>query len=428
VDVCVAQSSVCIFNSDVGVISLRHVWRAYGKRMHLRSFVQYAAFTALYAIAVLFFDFCMQYDSAASKIVGIALQVATLAVVVYYIYEEYQQVRFENESIIWHFVGDMWNALDFVSLIGSLIGFAMRLEQMKDTRASRCILAVSSVFIWFKVLYFLRAFSSSGPLGELLTSSRVFYILIIIICCAGVVSMIIQIAQDIRFFLLVLLLVLLGFSQAFWLLSSEDPSTQFGTVPSALLTSFIFMLNNFNSDFEGTASPEIATILLVLYQLFMAILMLNLLIALMGVSFARVNENGLGQWRLELASTLLEQRHLLRYQHNKDESQSYRALWDEVNGVNNCVFVMKYTSELRFEDVIENHEQENRTVDSITTIVSGSSSQQTTSRAGNSSNNSDNTNSKASHEEIQALRAKLAEMENTLGKVLSIVEKLHQKE
>jgi hypothetical protein len=157
--------------------------------------------------------------------------------------------------------------------------------------------------------------------------------------------MIIRIAEDIRFFILVLLLVLLGFSQAFWLLSSRDPTSQFGTVPNALLTAFVFMLNSFNTDFDGTASPQIATILLVLYQLFMAILMLNLLIALMGESFSQVSANGLGFWRKELASTILEQRHLLPPNFEEDSSLK-------------CLYVMKYTSAMKFQDVLDSHKFE----------------------------------------------------------------------
>jgi hypothetical protein len=157
--------------------------------------------------------------------------------------------------------------------------------------------------------------------------------------------MIIRIGVDIRFFLLVLLLVLLGFSQAFWLLSSMDSAAPFGTVPSSLLNSFLFMLGNFNAEFDGTASPVIATMLLVLFLLFMSILMLNLLIALMGESFNRVSSNGLGFWRLELASTLLEQRHLLS--ENFDENAALK-----------CLYVVKYTSAIKFQEVLDNHKFE----------------------------------------------------------------------
>jgi WD40 repeat protein len=165
VDVSTELKSVQLFNCDVGAISLRHVWRAYGKQMHLRSFVKYILFTTLYAVAVFSFDFCVQY-SLASKVIAIVLQIATMLVVCHYIVEEWSQIKYENQSLFWHFAGDMWNTLDAVSLLGSLAGFICRLVTMSDSPVSRCILAVSSVTVWFKVLYYLRAFSSSGPLGN----------------------------------------------------------------------------------------------------------------------------------------------------------------------------------------------------------------------------------------------------------------------
>ncbi len=119
--------------------------------------------------------------------------------------------------------------------------------------------------------------------------------------------MILQIGFDIRFFLIVLCTVLVGFAQGFWLLSYPDKSLTFGTIGSALLHCFLFMLGNFDSDFSGTASPAFATLLLVLFLLFMTILMLNLLIALMGQSFSAVSEKGLAQWRLEQATIILDQ-------------------------------------------------------------------------------------------------------------------------
>lgn len=119
--------------------------------------------------------------------------------------------------------------------------------------------------------------------------------------------MIIKIAFDIRYFLMVLLCVLVGFAQAFWLLSYPNVNLPFGTITNALLNSYLYMLGNAESDFEGTASPSLSTLLLVLFLFFMAILMLNLLIALMGQSFASVSDKGLAQWRLEQASIILDQ-------------------------------------------------------------------------------------------------------------------------
>jgi WD40 repeat protein len=165
-DVCIKLGNVDIFNHDVGIVSLRQVWRAYGKKIHLRSFVKYIVFTILYAIAVFSYDFCLHY-SFSSVLVGLLLQAATLAMVLLYLREEWLQYRYEKSSVYSHVLGDMWNAVDLFSFLCTFTGIVVRLACLRDTTVSRCILAFASVLIWFKVLYFLRAFSSSGPLGNL---------------------------------------------------------------------------------------------------------------------------------------------------------------------------------------------------------------------------------------------------------------------
>jgi hypothetical protein len=73
--------------------------------------------------------------------------------------------------------------------------YYVQLLHYKDYPQS--ILAVVSVCQWFKILYFFRAFESTGPL----------------------VSMIFGILFDVRYFFLILGIILFGFSQAFWLIS-----------------------------------------------------------------------------------------------------------------------------------------------------------------------------------------------------------------
>jgi hypothetical protein len=129
-----------------------------------------------------------------------------------------------------------------------------------------------------------------------------------------IVTMIIQIAYTIRFFLLVLFIVLAGFTQAFWLLSNVDNGLLFGNVKSAFLTSFMYMLGqNIDTDFTGTVSPKLSTFLLIVFMLTMIILNLNLLIALMGDVFSRVRAKGQAVWRKEQASIIIEESFLIQH-------------------------------------------------------------------------------------------------------------------
>lgn len=143
--------------------------------------------------------------------------------------------------------------------------------------------------------------------------------------------MILQITFDIRFFVLVLFCVLAGFAQAFWLLSNIDQELAFGTVSKALRTSFFFMLGqNAEADFGGTVAPSFATFLLVIFMMVMMILMLNILIALMGDTFAVVRAKGLALWRKEQANIMFDQVY---------------ELFDEQK-IDPFLHVLKYTSDI----------------------------------------------------------------------------------
>lgn len=124
--------------------------------------------------------------------------------------------------------------------------------------------------------------------------------------------MILQIMNDIKFFLIILAIALTGFALAFWLISYPDHTLTFGTIPNAFLNTFQYMLGQeVSADFSGTASPELGVGLLVAFMLFMMILMLNLLIALMGDSFTVIKDRGIAHWRREQACLMLEQQCML---------------------------------------------------------------------------------------------------------------------
>jgi hypothetical protein len=153
------------------------------------------------------------------------------------------------------------------------------------------------------------------------------------------VAMILQIMKDIQYFVFILAVVLTGFSMAFWLISYPDASLAFGSIQMAFLNTYLYMLGqNISVDFQDTASPQLGVFLLVMFMFFMMILMLNLLIALMGNSYSKVQEKGLAEWRLGQASMILEQSYMMSHA-GKRAHERY-----------NVIHVMKYTSLLPNED------------------------------------------------------------------------------
>ena len=123
--------------------------------------------------------------------------------------------------------------------------------------------------------------------------------------------MIMAIAYDIRIFLLIIAITLIGFSQALYLLSQHDQHLPFGTITQSLLSCFDYMMGNFETQIDGSLLPSLTTFIIILFILFMIILMLNLLIALMGNTFNIISEKGLAQWRKEQITILLDEEFLI---------------------------------------------------------------------------------------------------------------------
>ncbi len=151
--------------------------------------------------------------------------------------------------------------------------------------------------------------------------------------------MIIRILTDIRYFVFILAIVLTGFSLAFWLISYPNTSLDFGTIEMSFYNTYLYMLGqNISADFAAdTASPRLGIVLLVVFMFFMMILMLNLLIALMGNSYDKVQEKGLAEWRLGQASIVLEQSFML----DKDSKCLHQTM--------SRIHVLKYTAQLAEE-------------------------------------------------------------------------------
>jgi WD40 repeat protein len=285
-DTCEELDSVAIFDSDVGQISLSYAWRLFGRKVHTFSMAMYFLYVLVASVSI--YSFHQIKGGQHTWIVSLILIAVQLGLDLYFVYKEGGQFLMGPIE----FLTDIWNVIDGGIIVSGVAGNLLRLSYWEDTEASRVMLSLTSILMWFNVLFYLRAFESTGPL----------------------VSMILRIAEDMKSLMMVVFLVLLGFSQAFWLLSSQrpdldgDPSTNpFATIPSSLINSFSFMLGGYDPlAFDSVPLESFALLLSCVYMLIVSILLLNLLIAMMGDSYSDVREKGLAQWRLEQCQLIIE--------------------------------------------------------------------------------------------------------------------------
>jgi hypothetical protein len=179
--------------------------------------------------------------------------------------------------------------MDLSTSVTGIVGFALRIHYNEDRGLGRGFLSFTSIVLWFKLLYYLRPFIDSGPL----------------------VVMILRIAYEVRWFIPVLFILLIGFSQAFWIISNVDPDSIFALMSGSLQASFLALLGlQSETNFTGTSAPFAGSVLLNLFLFVMVILMLNLLVALMNDTFSNLSSKKTALWRIEQASIITEQLYL----------------------------------------------------------------------------------------------------------------------
>jgi len=143
------------------------------------------------------------------------------------------------------------------------------------------------LLLWWKMMYYGQAFQNTGPL----------------------VITIFQIFSDISFFLMLLVANFAGFTFAFYVLfiidrreicNSAEIDTEegasfcdaFGGWGRTAATVFVMMLGEFDPEtFFTSSNSAVAVAFLVIYLLLSAVLLLNLLIAIIGDSFDRVKRH-----------------------------------------------------------------------------------------------------------------------------------------
>ena len=122
--------------------------------------------------------------------------------------------------------------------------------------------------MWFKFLYFLRIFEKTGYL----------------------IRMIIEVIIDMRYFFLVLLITVAAFGESFLRLSLANVEDERFT--TSFTDSMIFTYRMILGDFDTSAFGSVATpavmIIFLLCTIINMIVMLNLLIAIISDSYARV--------------------------------------------------------------------------------------------------------------------------------------------
>jgi Ion transport protein len=277
-------------------------WTAFARQVYLQRMASYLLFLLCYVLATVQFGFepyssiwdSGEFTDASGQdvihsqwvwsCVRVLLEAVVLAFGVHYALVEYHQFRREPSAKA--YLTDPWNILDVSSCI--LIAVLVPLH-IADSTQRFPVQSVLSVLLWVKSLHYARGFFSTGPF----------------------IRMLVEIGAGTTSFMLILVVVLCGFAQAFLLVfHSPDSANAFASDYASwtvLLRVYQLMLGDADMDEIRAADfPGMAVALFVAFTLIVVILMLNLLIALMSSIFERVHENVEAEWYLERTEIILE--------------------------------------------------------------------------------------------------------------------------
>ncbi|XP_017492879.1 PREDICTED: transient receptor potential cation channel subfamily V member 5, partial [Rhagoletis zephyria] len=159
---------------------------------------------------------------------------------------------------------------------------------MGDTDTEEAILIFAVPGSWFLLMFFAGAIRLTGPFVTMIYS---------------------MITGDMFTFGIIYSIVLCGFSQAFYFLYKGHPqiqSTMFNTFPSTWMALFQTTLGDYNyPDLNNTTYPNLSKTVFVIFMIFVPILLLNMLIAMMGNTYAQVIERSEKEWMKQWAKIVV---------------------------------------------------------------------------------------------------------------------------
>lgn len=219
---------------------------------------------------------------------GINLLFAT-----YFVINEIKQLKEEGVNYLYSF----WNYIDLIPPIGMYIiagTLVLGLFDIKMPMAvERSILSIVTFFMWMKFLYFLRIFRNTGYL----------------------IRMIVEVVKDMRHFFTVLFITIAAFGDSFLTLSYGNPADSEDRFVSGFTDSLIYtyrmILGDFDTGAFGTVAQPLVMAMFLLCTIFNMIVMLNLLIAIISESFARVTSLSEQATYQERCSMIAENNYLI---------------------------------------------------------------------------------------------------------------------
>nr|ATU07273.1 TRP channel protein inactive [Nilaparvata lugens] len=202
-----------------------------------------------------------------------------------------------------------------------------------DILMEEAILVVALPGSWFFLMFFAGAVRLTGPFVTMVYS---------------------MITGDMLTFGIIYTIVLFGFSQTFFFVYKGFPgvkNTLYGTYPTTWMALFQITLGDYNyAELANTTYPSVAKIVFAIFMVFVPILLLNMLIAMMGNTYAHVIEQSEKEWMKQWAKIVVSLERAVPHEdcHNYLQEYSIKLGPGETPGTEQrAVMVIKSKSKTR---------------------------------------------------------------------------------
>ncbi|KAF7280410.1 hypothetical protein GWI33_006076 [Rhynchophorus ferrugineus] len=280
---------------DGGIIQrlLEEKWKSFARNQFLKRLI-----ILIVHLAVMSFALYMRPDDPDVALLGwsdepavivrYAAEIGTLtSILSYLVFQQGDEIR--NQGF-WSFLKQQTNSPPkLIFLLSNLMILACipcRLMGDRNTEESILIFAVPGS--WFLLMFFAGAVRLTGPFVTMIYS---------------------MITGDMLTFGIIYTIVLFGFSQSFFFLYKGNPNvngTLYHSYSSTWMALFQITLGNYDySELMLTTYPGVAKSVFGLFMVFVPILLLNMLIAMMGNTYAHVTEQSEKEWVKQWAKIVI---------------------------------------------------------------------------------------------------------------------------
>jgi len=327
--------SFTVFESEVLMALTNFKWETRVKRQFMKHLYMEIFMVGLFTADALLhsksfkFDgeFKIKFDGSYSSYKDIFFMLPGILILlpwIFFVRHEYLQFRAGKVGMKSHLLGSIINFMDFTSLFLILVTFCFRVfewstyfteiwfsffgENIRENARvmSTVTMALGLPILYLNLLKYMQAFRTAGEL----------------------VSMIFGVLKGIMPFTMILVIVMVGFSLAFFVLfSGKDES--FGNIWMSVFTAYIWMFGEFDTDnFGATANYYAMVGLFIVFMYILNVVLFNLLIAIMGDIYDSIQENARAQFLFSKASLILEFEEVMGK--DKDESHTHAPKWLQI--------------------------------------------------------------------------------------------------